>query len=40
MHPDIAELLHRIEYVVVRSYCLTQCDYGCRRRQTLYCRTT
>ena len=40
MHSDIAELLQRIAYVVVRSYCLTLCGYGCRRRQTLYCRTT
>ena len=40
MHSDIAELLLRIAYVVVRSYCLTLCGYGCRRLQTLYCRTT
>jgi len=40
MHSDIAELLQRIAYVVVRSYCLTLCGYGCRRRQTLYCRIT
>jgi len=31
MHSDIAELLQRIAYVVVRFYCLTLCGYGCRR---------
>jgi len=40
MHSDIAELLQRIAYIVVRSYCLTLCGYGFRRSQTLYGRTT
>ena len=40
MHSDIAELLQRIAYVVVHSYSFTLYGYGCRRHQTLYCRTT
>jgi len=40
MHSDIAELLQRIAYVVVRSYCLTLCGCGSHRRHNLYCRTT
>jgi len=41
MHSEIPELLQRIVYVLC-AFLLSHAMrlYGCRRRQTLYCRTT